>query len=104
MQRIGIVLSSCPTGWVKWRESCYILLPDKMNWMQADAICKRPGSNLVVPDSREENHFIYEWAVKESVGMWIGCTDVVQEGVWLCGGQPARILRVVSTLNYNGVR
>ncbi|XP_071797193.1 low affinity immunoglobulin epsilon Fc receptor-like [Asterias amurensis] len=89
MQSI-IVLSSCPNGWVKWRQSCYILLPEKMNWVQAEAACKRPGSNLIVPDSREENQFIYEWAVKGNDGMWIGCTDAAQEGVWLCGGQPAR--------------
>ncbi|XP_071797807.1 C-type lectin domain family 4 member M-like [Asterias amurensis] len=90
MQSIVIVLSSCPTGWVKWRQSCYILLPEKMNWMQAEAACKRLGSNLIVPDSREENDFIFEWAVKGNDGMWIGCTDAAQEEVWLCGGQPAR--------------
>ena len=90
MQSIVIVLSSCPTGWVKWRQSCYILLSEKMNWMQAEAACKRLGSNLIVPDSKEENDFIFEWAVKGNGGMWIGCTDAVQEGVWLCGGQPAR--------------
>ncbi|XP_071797225.1 uncharacterized protein [Asterias amurensis] len=90
MQSIVIVLSSCPTGWVKWRQSCYILLPEKMHWMQAEAACKRPGSNLIVPDSEEENNFIYEWAVRGNEGMWIGCTDAAQEGVWLCGGQPAR--------------
>ncbi len=89
MQSIVIVLSSCPAGWVKWRQSCYFLLPEKMNWIQAEAACKRPGSNLIVPDSREENHFIFEWAVKENGGLWIGCTDAAQEGVWLCGGQPA---------------
>ncbi|XP_071797710.1 C-type lectin domain family 4 member M-like [Asterias amurensis] len=90
MQSIVIVLSSCPTGWVKWRQSCYILLPDKMNWMQAEAACNRPGSNLIVPDSKEENDFIFKWAVKGNGGMLIGCTDAAQEGVWLCGGQPAR--------------
>ncbi|XP_071797277.1 C-type lectin domain family 4 member M-like [Asterias amurensis] len=90
MQSIVIVLSSCPTGWVKWHQSCYILLPDMMNWMQAEAACNRLGSNLIVPDSKEENDFIYEWAVRGNEGMWIGCTDAAQEGVWLCGGQPAR--------------
>ncbi|XP_071784477.1 type-2 ice-structuring protein-like [Asterias amurensis] len=89
MQSI-IVLSSCPTGWVKWRQSCYILLPDKMNWMQAEAACKRPGSNLIVPDSKDENDFIFEWAVKGKMGMWIDCTDAAQEGVWLCAGEPPK--------------
>ena len=92
MQSIVIVLSSCPTGWVKWRQSCYILLPEMMNWMQAEATCKRLGSNLIVPDSKEENDFIFDWAVKGNEGLWIGCTDAAQEGVWLCGGQPARFI------------
>ncbi|XP_071797191.1 C-type lectin domain family 4 member C-like [Asterias amurensis] len=90
IQSIVIVLSSCPTGWVKWRQSCYILLPEKMNWVQAEAACKRLGSNHIVPDSKEENDFIFEWAVNGKGGLWIGCTDAAQEGVWLCGGQPAR--------------
>ena len=101
MQSIVIVLSSCPTGWVKWRQSCYILLPEKMNWMQAEAACKRPGSNLIVPESKEENDFIFEWAVKGNDGMWIGCTDAAQEGVWLCGGQPAKFTNWYSSSPHN---
>ena len=90
MQSIVIVLSSCPTGWVKWRQSCYSLLPEKMNWMQAGEACKRLGSNLIVLDSKEENDFIFEWAVEGNGGLWIGCTDAAQEGVWLCEGQLAK--------------
>ena len=79
--------TSCPTGWVKWRRSCYILLPDKMNWIKADEACSQLRSQLIVPNSRQENDFIFQ--SMGGNGIWIGCTDAAQEGVWLCGGQPA---------------
>ncbi len=58
--------------------------------MQAEVACKRPGSNLMVPNSRAENDFIFNWVTTDKGGTWIGCTDAAQEGVWLCGGQPVR--------------
>ncbi|XP_038066765.1 uncharacterized protein LOC119736828 [Patiria miniata] len=80
--------ASCPPGWLKWQQSCYILLPDKMNWFEASEACNRPGSSLAVPNSREENDFIWKSVRPQTSGMWIGCTDAAQEGIWLCGGQP----------------
>ncbi|XP_022103323.1 perlucin-like protein [Acanthaster planci] len=85
--------TSCPSGWLNWQQSCYYRLPDKMNWFQASEACNRPGSSLTVPDSEEENFFLWQSIVKGPVGaggLWIGCTDAAQEGTWLCGGQPAR--------------
>ncbi|XP_022084952.1 C-type lectin lectoxin-Lio3-like [Acanthaster planci] len=81
--------ASCPPGWLKWQQSCYIRLADKMNWFQAYEACDRPGSSLVVPNSPEENLFIWKSMVKGWGGLWIGCTDAAQEGVWLCGKEPA---------------
>ncbi|XP_038069349.1 C-type lectin lectoxin-Lio3-like [Patiria miniata] len=80
--------ASCPPGWLKWQQSCYILLPDKMNWFEASEACNRPGSSLAVPNSQEENDFIWKSVGPQTDGMWIGCTDAAQEGIWLCGGQP----------------
>ncbi|XP_038075390.1 perlucin-like protein [Patiria miniata] len=82
--------ASCPPGWLEWHQSCYILLPDKMNWFEASEACNRPGSSLVVPNSREENLFIWKSMVEGAEGLWIGCTDAAQEGVWMCGGQAAQ--------------
>ncbi|XP_038069268.1 perlucin-like protein isoform X1 [Patiria miniata] len=82
--------ASCPPGWLKWRQSCYIRLPNRMNWFEASEACNRPGGSMIVPNSREENLFIWESLVKGTGGLWIGCTDAAQEGVWLCDGQPAQ--------------
>ncbi|XP_038069320.1 galactose-specific lectin nattectin-like [Patiria miniata] len=80
--------ASCPPGWLKWQQSCYIRLPNRMNWFEASEACNRPGSSLAVPNSREENDFIWKSVGPQTNGMWIGCTDAAQEGIWLCGGQP----------------
>ncbi|XP_022103340.1 C-type lectin lectoxin-Enh6-like [Acanthaster planci] len=81
--------AKCPPGWLEWRQSCYLLLPDKMNWYEAMEACDRPGlSGLAAPNSPDENDFIWHSIVKNTDGLWIACTDVVQEGVWVCGGQP----------------
>ncbi|XP_038072959.1 perlucin-like protein [Patiria miniata] len=80
--------ASCPPGWLKWQQSCYIVLPDKMNWFEASEACNRPGSSLIVPNSREENVFILESLVKRDGAFWIRCTDAAQDSVWLCDGQP----------------
>ncbi|XP_038066767.1 C-type lectin domain family 3 member A-like [Patiria miniata] len=80
--------ASCPPGWLKWQQSCYIRLPNRMNWFEASEACNRPGSSLFVPNSREENDAIWQSLGIQTGGMWIGCTDAAQEGIWLCGGQP----------------
>ncbi|XP_038069106.1 CD209 antigen-like [Patiria miniata] len=84
----AIHCAQCLPGWLKWQQSCYILLPDKMDWFEASEACNRPGSGLVVPNSREENDFVWKSVGPQTDGMWIGCTDAAQEGIWLCGGQP----------------
>ena len=86
-----VLCASCPPGWLNWQQSCYFTLPGRMNWFQASEACDRPGGSLVVPNSEEENRFISQSIVqREQEGLWIGCTDAAQEGVWLCGGQPAQ--------------
>ncbi|XP_022097836.1 snaclec mucetin subunit beta-like [Acanthaster planci] len=81
---------TCPTGWLKWQESCYILLPRKMNFNNASRVCNEPGTTMIVPDSQEEHDFIWHkmkiWmqqhgAVNDSdLQVWIGCknTDTSQ--------------------------
>ncbi|XP_038057558.1 perlucin-like protein [Patiria miniata] len=89
-------LSVCPPGWLAWQDACYILLPDRVNWWQAKTVCDRPGSSLVVPDSQEEQDFIWremrsrmEMIVGSSTNkleLWIGCKDVDNTGQLTCLG------------------
>ena len=53
------LLAPCPTGWVAWQDACYILLPAKMDWEQGRRVCDRPGTSMIVPDSQEEQDFIW---------------------------------------------
>ena len=66
----------CPPDWMLWGKSCYIKLPTTLNWTEASEACDRLGSSLAVPDSMEENDFIF-WSVTGGVdGVWIGCTEM----------------------------
>ena len=84
----------CPPDWLAWQDSCYILLPDKMNWFQALKLCDRPGSSLLIPDSQEEQDFIWhkmkDWVKDLGVNsideleVWIGCTKVDKTEKLMC--------------------
>ncbi|XP_038057655.1 snaclec mucetin subunit beta-like [Patiria miniata] len=91
-----VLLAVCPAGWLAWQDACYILLPDKMDWWQAEKVCDRPGSSLVVPDSQEEQDFIWremkarmqEFGAQseDDLQLWIGCKDVDNSGTLSCNG------------------
>ncbi|XP_038054904.1 lectin BRA-3-like [Patiria miniata] len=80
------LLAVCPPGWLAWQDACYILLPDKMGGWQAKEVCDRPGSSPVVPDSQEEQDFIWremkprmqEFGANTTsdLELWIGCYGV----------------------------
>ena len=90
---IHVINANCPPGWKAWRDSCYILLAEKLNWFEASRACGRPNSGLVVPNTLEENNFIrkiqkeYEGLCRngENCALRIGCA-VQKEGL-ICHGQ-----------------
>ncbi|XP_038053126.1 low affinity immunoglobulin epsilon Fc receptor-like [Patiria miniata] len=72
----------CPPGWLKWQESCYTLLPGRMYYTDASTECARRGAAMVVPNSQEENDFIWRemkklmdetGAASDKLQLWIGC-------------------------------
>ncbi|XP_071807017.1 snaclec agkisacutacin subunit A-like [Asterias amurensis] len=76
----------CPSGWLTWQNSCYILLPQKMTWFDAKMVCDRPGSSMIVPNTHSEHDFIWHelGANKgDNLGLWIGCRRV-QEADTVC--------------------
>ncbi|XP_038056057.1 perlucin-like protein [Patiria miniata] len=90
------LLAVRPPGWLAWQDACYILLPDKMNWWQGEDVCDRPGSSLVVPDSQEEQDFIWREMkariqafganISSDLELWIRCRDVDNKGALSCYG------------------
>ncbi len=61
-------------------------------WADARAICQAGGLDLMVPDSMEENVWVWERARDIEVApYWIGLSDLEQEGAFVgVDGRPAR--------------
>ncbi|KJH44461.1 hypothetical protein DICVIV_09510 [Dictyocaulus viviparus] len=47
-------LTECPSGWIKFQKSCYFIVTEKMNLMEAQRFCLEKESTLFVADSIEE--------------------------------------------------
>ena len=74
--------AACPPGWLNRQDSCYILLPQKMNWFDAKKACDRPGVSVVFPNSMEEQIFVWQeigtrmkttGASTDDLQLWINC-------------------------------
>ena len=78
----------CPTGWHRYGKACYFVIKDKMGWHNAGDICAASQANLAIPNSSNEETFLWELLQGElhpnglEEGVWIGCNDIQQEGVW----------------------
>ena len=95
---VDALMAACPPGWLSWQDSCYILLPDKVNWIEASKVCNRSGISLIIPNSQQEHDFIWRemkkrmkefGAVTDSdMEVWIGCylINVYHEDQVVCVG------------------
>ena len=78
----------CPPDWHRYGESCYVVITRRMNWHAANRTCGESQANLVVPNSKLENNFIWELFLQTfdqdntSKSLWIGCNDIEEEGNW----------------------
>ncbi|XP_033645320.1 C-type lectin domain family 4 member M-like [Asterias rubens] len=87
--------AACPPGWLNRQDSCYILLPQKMNWFDAKKACDRPGVSLVFPNSIEEHIYLWEemstWMKElganssDDLQLWINCYRTDEEP-YICSG------------------
>ncbi|XP_078660072.1 uncharacterized protein LOC144904802 [Branchiostoma floridae x Branchiostoma belcheri] len=78
--------STCPTGFVSWRDSCYKLTQTSQPWTQADDACSREGAGaqLVSIYDIYEQSFLKSQFVQQA---WIGLSDqqVAGEYRWSSG-------------------
>uniref|UniRef100_A0A674NM12 C-type lectin domain-containing protein n=1 Tax=Takifugu rubripes TaxID=31033 RepID=A0A674NM12_TAKRU len=69
---------SCPAGkgWVYFSGSLYQVSSTKKTWDQSRSDCRQKGADLLIINSEEEQ------VSQFTRYMWIGLTDVTNEGSW----------------------
>ncbi|XP_054457694.1 CD209 antigen-like protein E [Anoplopoma fimbria] len=80
--------SLCPDGWRWWRSHCYFFsvgLQEDRQWKESAEFCLQQNSSLAVLKDSAEMEFIQSVTGKfpHFPFLWIGLTDVKQEGQWL---------------------
>ncbi|XP_038050727.1 low affinity immunoglobulin epsilon Fc receptor-like [Patiria miniata] len=80
----------CPVGSHRYGKACYFVIKELKSWYKVQQICAASHASLAVPNSSEEQTFIWELLQREFYpdglgnGAWIGCNDINQDGVWNC--------------------
>uniref|UniRef100_A0A8W8NZ14 C-type lectin domain-containing protein n=1 Tax=Magallana gigas TaxID=29159 RepID=A0A8W8NZ14_MAGGI len=63
--------------------SQYWVGKDLATWHGAEVICSNIGANLVEIESPEEEDFIQSLVFNLTESVWLGATDIAEEGTWL---------------------
>ena len=81
---------TCPSGWIQYGESCYLILPafnpvngDILgNWDQCNAYCPTsyPGATMLCVNNAAENEWIRSQYESYGNYNWIGYTDMLPYG------------------------
>jgi len=59
-------------------ERAFKIYYERMNWRDAQDVCKSVGGNLVTDDS----YSIHSWLTQKNMMLWIGASDAEIEGEW----------------------
>lgn len=76
---------SCPAGWSEFGGSCYWVLEDWLNWLDAGASCQHldPLAHLASSGSLQEDGFLEDLVLEQVGNVWLGGTDAGEEGSWV---------------------
>ena len=53
-------VTTCPEGWIRRGEFCYLTTEEEKTWQDASSDCKIKGGNLASIHNKEENDFIFQ--------------------------------------------
>ncbi|XP_033762947.1 perlucin-like [Pecten maximus] len=75
----------CPLGWHRFEASCFLFADVSMNWAESVTYCQKWDARLAEVDNEPKATFLREIAVSRSelVGLWLGGSDIVEEGTWV---------------------
>ncbi|XP_049608608.1 galactose-specific lectin nattectin [Syngnathus scovelli] len=76
----------CPKGWTQLDDSCFMFVPQRRTFVDAEHVCILKGGNLAsVLDAKE--HALVVELIREQfdpiLDTWIGLSDAIQEGTFL---------------------
>ncbi|XP_048780912.1 hepatic lectin-like [Ostrea edulis] len=71
----------CKKGWKRYNGHCYVLFSTRVNWFEAQMLCRSRGATLLQIDDTNES----KWLSRNfpNVNYWIDLTDVGKEGHWI---------------------
>ncbi|XP_026206459.1 C-type lectin domain family 4 member M-like [Anabas testudineus] len=75
----------CDNSWKQFQMRCYYFSSRKLSWSSSRAWCQTQGGDLLIVNSEEEQRFIFDASQAQeqsSTRLWIGLTDVEEEGDW----------------------
>ena len=82
------VPKKCADGWEHYGDSCYKRYHyDKRPWDEARSLCLEQNSDLIIINSHSENNYVYEFASRDGVNVWLGLRENETENkyIWVNG-------------------
>ncbi|XP_019631194.1 PREDICTED: alpha-N-acetylgalactosamine-specific lectin-like isoform X1 [Branchiostoma belcheri] len=81
--------SSCPEGYIIWREICYKAFNTPKSFSDAAATCRADGGTLAMPRDADTNAFLISLynSLRDDCPFWFGLHDQNEEGTfeWVDG-------------------
>ena len=70
---------SCPEGWQKFQDQCFLWSKNEKNWLEAEKACQSHGGHLASVTDEE----IHGYVMRKGLRVWIGGTDEAEKGKWV---------------------